>query len=55
MKNRQRSSTLYGTNAGLLGQYVQMVLGSKSSILFFLAAGVSAGADDGFLVIAIAE
>jgi hypothetical protein len=55
MKNRRRSSTLFGSNAGLLGQYVQMLgVGSNSSILF-LAAGESAGADDRFLLEVIAE
>jgi len=55
MKKRRRSSTLFGSNAGLFGQYVQMlVVGSYSSIPF-LAAGESAGADDRFLLVVIAE
>jgi hypothetical protein len=55
MKNRRRSSTLFGSNAGLFGQYVQMlVVGSNSYILFFLAAGESAGADDRFPLVVIA-
>jgi hypothetical protein len=39
----------------IVGQYVQMLVGTNSSILFFLAAGASAGADDSFLIVAIAE
>ena len=32
-----------------------LMVGNNSSILFFLAAGESAGADDRFLLVAIAE
>jgi hypothetical protein len=55
MKNTQQSSTLIESNAGLSGQYVQILrLGSISSILFFLADGESAGADERFLLEVIA-
>jgi len=55
MKNTRQSSTLFGSNAGLLCQYVQMIVDYNSSILFFPAAGESAGADDRFILVAIAE
>jgi hypothetical protein len=56
MKYRRRSSTLFGSNAELLGQYVQMLeVGSNSYMLFFLAAGESAGADERFLLEVIAD
>ena len=45
--------TLFVLNVGLLGQYVQMLLGPNT--ILFLAAGESAGADVRFLLVAIAE
>jgi hypothetical protein len=55
MKNRRRSSTFFGSNAGLLNQWLQMVVGFNYSILFYLLAGDPAGADDRYLLVAIAK
>jgi len=38
MKNRRRSRTLYGSNAELMGQQVQILLGYNTPILFFLVS-----------------
>jgi len=43
-----------GSNAGLVGQLVQILLGSSCSILFFLVSGALEAAEDRLLLVDIA-